>query len=254
MNSIVPFVDHEIGYRTLAFLLDLEKNGLVHIPWVFTTQTNKGGWWKSIQEFAGQKKILFFEDFPEPVGLEKPDYLLLLSWKYLLKEPWINFAKKACINLHYSLLPRHRGTYPVNWTLISGDQEAGITYHLVNRGVDAGDVLIQKKIKVGLNDTSYSLLHKLDDLAFEAFRELMQKLQDGNLEVLPQSSAAESTLHTKKDFEKICHIDLMQEGSFLDFYNMLRGLSFMPGQSLAYVEDPETGKKYGLVLKIETLE
>ena len=252
MITIVPCVDHQIGFECLLHLLKLEVEKKLYIPYVITTKQNNEGWWQSIFELKMNKQIVYFEDYQIPENLIAPDYLLLLSWKYLLNKNWINFPNKFCINLHYSLLPKNRGTYPVNWSIINGDKFSGVTFHFVNEKVDDGVVVIQKKAKILLSDTAYSLLQRLDKLALRGFQELMNLICENNVPIRINKNHI-SLVNSKKEFEKLKHINLNTKGRFKDFFDLIRGLTFNPEKPICYFQDKQNGRKYGISIIIKQL-
>jgi len=254
MITVLPCVDHLIGYKCLRYLLNLEEKGQIHIPYVITTENNKKGWWPSVNSLNLAKDILLFEDLRDLTNLERPDYLLLLSWKHILSDEWIAFPKMQTINLHYSLLPKNKGSYPVNWSIINNESFTGISYHLVNQNIDSGGLLIQRKIKISLKETTFSLLQKLDSWAYLCFIELMDKICSGQELIIITNNNMEGSSHSRRDFDKIKKLQLTEKGSFLDFFNLLRGLSFQKDKPICYIEDENSGKKYGISINIKELE
>lgn len=94
-----------------------------------------------------------------------PDYIFSFYYRELLPDSILALAGKGAFNLHGSLLPRYRGRAPVNWVLVKGETETGVTLHHMVRRADAGDIVAQQKVAIGHDDTAFILQHKLLDAA-----------------------------------------------------------------------------------------
>lgn len=97
--------------------------------------------------------------------------LVSIQYDQILKGPLFRGIGCACLNLHYSLLPRHRGVYPVAWAILEGDETAGVTLHHMVEDIDAGDVIAQREIPVAPRTTARELYDGLADAAIALFRE-----------------------------------------------------------------------------------
>ncbi|MBK6985652.1 MAG: hypothetical protein IPH32_13270 [Bacteroidetes bacterium] len=174
MDKVVIFADHTIGYWLTEYLLQNQKN--YFIADVYTNET-ANAWWDDLRLLQNYYpiKIKLFDPDTTYLELKKtnPDYLLLLSWKHLIKKNILENVKVCTVNLHYSLLPKHRGVYPVNWAIYSGDTETGITFHIVDEKVDNGPIVGQLTEKISVFDDAFSLIQKLDILALKLFKKNM---------------------------------------------------------------------------------
>jgi methionyl-tRNA formyltransferase len=257
MQRIVPFIDHEIGYRLLQMLLTRAAAGRFEIPAVVTTRENRNAWWPNVDELCVNANIpllVYEEHFLEDYLIQRPDWLLLLSWKHIIPLELINLPKYGSLNLHYSLLPKFRGVYPVNWAIINGENSTGFTYHFVNEEIDNGEIFMQIEVPVHLSDNARKLQSRIDDVVCEHFDGLMERLLAHNLEdrvlrsrIKPSKT---SEYYSRVKFEETCLIDLNRNYRGAEFLNLLRGLSFFDDSKNAYIIDDETGKKIFINLNI----
>lgn len=250
MQYIVPFVDHEIGYRLLQKLVAHSNAGLINLPAVVTTQENGKFWWPSVREVCSKANIPLLE-YNEHISTDnfpqKVDWFLLLSWKHILPPDLIHFPKRAAINLHYSLLPSYRGTYPVNWSIINGEKKSGFTYHFVSEKIDAGEIFMQVNVPIHLTDTARTLQSRIDDRVFQHFDEFLDRLLITDFYDHPEAAKkfnkSKGGYYSKDQFKRACRIDLKKTYSGDEFFNLLRGLTFFDDSRNAYIINNESGKK-----------
>lgn len=250
MQQIVPFVDHEIGFRLLQKLIEYSDSNRFKIPVVVTTKENGKLWWPGVQDICAKAQIplkIYDSSFSTEPLIQQADWFLLLSWKHLIKNDLISIPQKGVLNLHCSLLPAYRGVYPSNWPIIYGESKTGFTYYFVNEKIDDGEIFMQVEVPVNLSDTSRTLQLRMNDVVFNHFDHFIEKLlaYDSNLRVMTMNKIPEikSEYYSRAKFEKICHIDLKKTYYGEDIFNLLRGLSFFEDSKNAYVIDEKTGKK-----------
>ena len=180
MICIIPFADHEIGHWCVKYLLDLERAKKIKVPLIITTKNNSDNWWPSIHNIESKVIKIYEEIEPHDIKFQV-DYFLFLSWKFYMTKKWIDLPKYSTINLHFSLLPKHRGTNPINWALIEGDKSTGVTFHQVNSNIDEGKIIRQKETNISVSDTLTTLLNKLNLLAFQEFKLLLKQIINNSL-------------------------------------------------------------------------
>ncbi|HNN12257.1 MAG TPA: formyltransferase family protein [Anaerolineales bacterium] len=249
---IIAFVDHEIGARLLKKLVSHSQKRLIKLAAVVTTTENGHGWWPGVEDICREFRVPFYrfkEPYDDILSIKEVDWYLLLSWKHLIKENFINQPRNGVINLHYSLLPKFRGVYPVNWAIIEGEKITGITYHLVNNKIDDGQNIVQGEIEIFPSDNARSLQVRLDELAFQLFDELLVYLLDPSLIAKKVVELLQNKQYrSRADFNAICKIDLEKTYSGAEIINLLRGLSYFPDSKNAYFID--AGKKVYLNLTL----
>ena len=114
-----------------------------------------------------------------------PDVVVMASFDQILREPTLAVPRRGWLNVHPSLLPRHRGPEPIYWTIAQGDREAGITVHLTVPRIDAGPILAQRKTRVLPSDTAGSLAKRLVAAGLIALDDSLASLRSGRPRALP---------------------------------------------------------------------
>lgn len=250
--KVILFADHEIGYSIVKKVIN-EYSNVLNIIAIITTIENNQNWWPSIATLLEDTNIplLYFNSEIEDnlLNLEKADYFLLISWKFILNEELLSLPLKGTINLHYSLLPKYRGVYPVNWAIINGEDKTGITYHLVDNSIDGGNIVIQKSLSIDFYDTARTLQKRLDRLALEAFDLLLQELLNNKISYAINSNSSE--YYSSYMFKTSNYIDLKKNINVREFINFLRGKTFYPEGRNAYFIDPKTGNKIYVSIILE---
>jgi methionyl-tRNA formyltransferase len=173
--SCVVFAYHEVGYACLSELIALGAP----IAALFTHADNPAEeiWWRSCSELAHQHDIAVFvtDSFDGAlrarIAAMRPSILYSFFYRNLLPKELLNIAPLGSFNLHTSLLPKYRGRSPVNWMIINGEREAGVTLHYMVARADAGDIVAQRTVEIGEDDTALTLYRKLVPLGVSIIRE-----------------------------------------------------------------------------------
>jgi methionyl-tRNA formyltransferase len=129
------------------------------------------------------------------------------------------------MNLHGSLLPKYRGAAPINWAVIRGETETGVTTFLLKHEIDTGDLLFQEKIPIGPDETAGELHDRMMQIGAKLILKSVQALESGNAQPFPQTDT-EAT-HAPKIFAETCRINFEQTSA--QVHNFVRGLSPYPG-------------------------
>lgn len=120
----------------------------------------------------------------------KPDLILVAAFGQILRESVLSLPRLFCLNVHASLLPKYRGAGPAQWAIWKGETETGVTIQRMVKKLDAGDILLQKKIAIGPEENSGQLLLRLADLGAEALVESVRLVESGKYAFAPQNEAA----------------------------------------------------------------
>jgi methionyl-tRNA formyltransferase len=139
-------------------------------------------------------------------------------------------APLGCVNVHASLLPKYRGAAPINWALIGGDTETGVTIMRVEGGMDTGAMLLQRAIPIAPEDDAGTLHDRLADLGAVALSAALQILARGEAVWTPQNDVEATQAPKIRDED--CRLDLL--GDPARFVNRVRGLSPTPGAYLLW--------------------
>lgn len=153
-----------------------------------------------------------------------PDVMVVVAFRILPREVY-TIPKLGTFNLHASLLPKYRGAAPINWAVINGEKETGVTTFYLDDKIDTGRIILQKKTQIGENETAGELSTRLSLLGAEAVVETLMRIQSGTVRVMEQ----DSSLSTKapKITKEDCLIDWSKTASIV--HNLIRGFSPEPG-------------------------
>lgn len=199
----VVFAYHNMGCAGIAALLDAG----FEISAVFTHRDNpqENIWFDSVAEFTCARGIPTFapDDVNHPVWIGRiremaPDFIFSFYYRNLLKGEILSIPKYGAINLHGSLLPKYRGRVPINWAIINGETETGVTLHYMTERADAGDIIDQERIAIAETDTARTLFDKATAAAGVLLRRTLPRLQDGTAARTPQDEAAATKFGGRK--------------------------------------------------------
>ncbi|MFL6590899.1 MAG: methionyl-tRNA formyltransferase [Chthoniobacterales bacterium] len=123
------------------------------------------------------------------IGEFRPDVIVVMAYGQILPRAVLDLPRIACLNLHASLLPRHRGAAPIQAAIAAGDNETGITVMYMDEGLDTGDVLLEKRIAIAPDETGGSLHDRLAEIAPAALKEALTQLQNGSAPRIPQNAS-----------------------------------------------------------------
>lgn len=149
-----------------------------------------------------------------PIAALKPDLILVGGFSIILKKPLIELPRIGCVNCHSSLLPKHRGPNPFQAAILAGDSETGITFHVIDEGIDTGPILAQHRIPVTHNDTAGSLVRRTSNLAAEKLPDLLSQIEREGLQGVVQPSDGAS--YDKKLTDEELFVDWKRPAEELD--------------------------------------
>lgn len=118
-----------------------------------------------------------------------PDLIVVTAYGQILPKAVLELPRYGCINIHASLLPRYRGAAPINWVLLNGEKETGVTSMQMSEGLDTGDMLISRAVEIGENETYQELYSRLSQLGGKVLVETIEALEAGRLDPVPQDDA-----------------------------------------------------------------
>lgn len=124
--------------------------------------------------------------FIETIKQFSPDLIVVCAYGKILPKELLEIPKFGCWNIHASLLPKYRGASPINWAILEGERETGVTIMLMDEGLDTGPILLQKKIEISEDDSAITLSQKLAQLGKEAILSAIELHKKGQLKPISQ--------------------------------------------------------------------
>ena len=249
---------HNIGYACLQALIELCRELGDEIVAVVThaDDPKENIWFASVRQLAFDHYLPVYQPadpndpaFVAAMQALQPDFLFSCYYRHMLKQPLLNLPRLGALNLHGSLLPRYRGRCPVNWVLVHGETETGVTLHYMEAKADRGDIVAQKAIPITPEDTAVTLFARMTAAAGQLFRETYPRLRRGQAARLPQDHARASYFggRTPEDGK----IDWRQPATAV--YNLMRAVThpypgaftILAGPEAVYLERPGHGRARG---------
>lgn len=156
----------------------------------------------------------------------KADLYVVVAFRMLPKEVW-DMPKRGTINLHASLLPKYRGAAPINWAIINGEKETGVTTFFINEVIDTGNILLQRSVSIGEMTTAGELHDELMTVGAQLTVETLDKLEEDSLKSIQQDeNIARNAPHAPKIFKETCELNWNEEFTLIQ--QKIRGLSPYP--------------------------
>ncbi|AJW28997.1 UDP-4-amino-4-deoxy-L-arabinose formyltransferase [Chania multitudinisentens RB-25] len=211
MKAIV-FAYHDIGCAGLQALIDVGYD--VQAVFTHTDDPGENNFFSSVARQGAERDLPVYapEDVNHPLWVERirelqPDIIFSFYYRNMLSEEVLSLAPQGGFNLHGSLLPRYRGRAPINWALLNGETETGVTLHKMVKRPDAGDIVGQQKVAIAENDTALTLHKKVLEAAQILLKEQLPMLKQGTATFTAQNEADASYFgrRTAADGEILWH-------------------------------------------------
>jgi len=192
------------GYRTLEALVDAGHDVALAVTHPASDHVYESIWSDSVAELAAQHGIPVLlrgrpddEELAAALKDADPDVIVANNWRTWIPPHIFELPRLGTLNVHDSLLPAYAGFAPVLWALINGEAEVGVTAHLMNGDLDAGDIVAQLAVPVGPTDTAADLFHKTVALIKPLTTEALRLMETGTATPLPQDPAKASFFHKR---------------------------------------------------------
>jgi len=182
-----------------------------------------------------QPKNLKNKDFLKELESLKADLQIIVAFRMLPKVVW-NMPPNGTFNLHASLLPAYRGAAPINWAIINGEKETGVTTFFIDDKIDTGEILLQEKIAIEQDDSVGTLHDKLMSLGAELVVKTVDLITSENYTTKKQPEIAPT--NAPKLFKETCQINW--DADAVSIYNKIRGLSPYPVAWSYFISNEET--------------
>ncbi len=188
-------------------------------------------------QVSAVKKFALDHNIPvlQPERLKNPEFLeqlrsfradlqIVVAFRMLPELVW-SMPPLGTMNLHGSLLPKYRGAAPINWAIINGEKETGLTTFLLKHEIDTGDLLFQERIPIDENETAGELHDRMMEIGADLVLKSVQALENNTAAPFPQEET--EVTHAPKIFTETCEIDFGRP--IAEVHNFVRGLSPHPG-------------------------
>ncbi|MGN0165143.1 MAG: methionyl-tRNA formyltransferase [Lachnospiraceae bacterium] len=217
------------------------------------------------------KKVALEEDIPvyQPEKIKNPecveylkqfeaDIIIVAAFGQILSKEILELTPHGCINVHASLLPKYRGAAPIQWAILDGEETTGVTIMQMDEGLDTGDIILKKEIRVAVDETGGTLHDKLAEAGLEALLEALNQIKEGTAKRIPQGVT--TTHYAYMLNKKMGRIDFTKSAVEID--RLIRGLNpwpsaytFLDGKMIkiwdCMVTDHNSGYKPGEVYGID---
>lgn len=164
------------------------------------------------------------EEFYEEMKALNPDVMVVIAFGQILPIEILELPKYGCVNVHASLLPKYRGAAPIQWVILDGEKESGVTTMMMDVGLDTGDMLLKEVIPLDEKETGGSLHDKLAALGGGLLIETLAKLEDGTITRIPQGEA--QSKYAKMLTKDLGKIDFARPA--VEIERLIRGLNPWP--------------------------
>ena len=201
------------------------------------TQPDKAKGRSGQMQFPPVKECALKHNIPvfQPVKVKAPesveqlqkyeaDIFVVAAFGQIVSKEILTMPRLGCVNIHASLLPKYRGASPINWCIINGEKETGVTIMQMDEGIDTGDILTTTKIPIADDETAESLFEKLSKAGAELIVDTLPKLERGEITPMKQNDAESS--HTKMMSKSLGEIDWNK--SAVEIERLVRGLNSWP--------------------------
>ena len=164
------------------------------------------------------------EDAEESMSILRetaPDLIVVTAYGQILPKEILELPKYGCINIHASLLPKYRGAAPINWVLLNGERETGVTSMQMSEGLDTGDMLIKRATEIGENETYEELYSRLSAMGGEVLAETIDALEKGTLK--PEVQDDDLSCYSPMIRKEMSALDFSKSAA--EVHNTVRGVT-----------------------------
>jgi methionyl-tRNA formyltransferase len=198
----------------------------------------------AVKKYATEHDLFVLqpEKLKNPIFLKelialRADLQIVVAFRMLPEAVW-KMPEMGTVNVHGSLLPHYRGAAPINWAVINGEHETGVTTFKLKHEIDTGDILLQESFPIGEDETAGEVHDRMKEIGAQLLLRTVEGLVSGSLQEQPQSEIAnhqpEILKHAPKIFTDTCKIDFTK--TVEEVHNLIRGLSPFPGAFTTFNE------------------
>lgn len=205
-----------------------------------------------VKEYAIEKDLKIYQpeklrenqEIIETIKSLKPDVICVVAYGRILPEEILNIPKYGCINVHPSLLPKYRGSAPIQWAILNGDKTTGVTTMYLNNEMDAGDIILKREVTIDADENSGELWNRLSKIGADLLVETLEQVEKEQAPRIKQEGEFSIAPMLEKSMAKIN----WEEKNMHEIKNLVRGLNPIMG---AYSNFKDKKTK---IWKVQTLE
>lgn len=186
-----------------------------------------------VKEYAIEKNLKLFQpekianntEFKEEIKALEPDLVCVVSYGVILPKSFLKIPPLGCINVHPSMLPKYRGSAPIQWAILNGDKKTGVSIMYLDEGMDSGDIISQEEVDIEDDETTGELWNRLSTIGARMLTEAVKNIASGKIERTVQPNEFTIAPMLSKDMAKIN----WNEKSVDNIKNLVRGLNPIMG-------------------------
>ena len=186
-----------------------------------------------VKEFAQEKEIKIYqpekirknEEFIKEIKNLNPDVICVVAYGKILPKEILEIPKLGCINVHGSLLPKYRGSAPIQWAILNGDKETGVTTMYMDEGMDTGDMILKEKVQIGEDETTGELWDRLAKIGGELLVKTLKQIENNTVKRQKQEGDFSIAPMLSKEMAKID----WENKTAQEIKNLVRGLNPIMG-------------------------
>lgn len=201
---VVMFGYQTWGHRTLEALLDSEHDMACVVTHPPSDHAYEKIWGDSVADLAADRGVPVLlrsrpddEDLVTELKEAAPDVIVATNWRTWIPPHIFGLPRHGTLNVHDSLLPAYAGFAPLNWAVVNGEKEVGVTTHMMDADLDSGDIVLQRAVPVGDHDTATDLFHKTLDLFGPITLESLALVSSGSAQWKRQDRSRASFFHKR---------------------------------------------------------
>ena len=224
--AILVFAYHNVGYECLDALITAGENVICVIT--HEDDQREEIWFRSVAELARQHGIPVYT--PESVNTSgwkariramAPDIIFSFYYRNMISEEILDVPRLGAFNMHGSLLPKYRGRVPINWAILHGEKETGVTLHHMVKRADAGDIVDQEAVPIGPEDTAFDVFNKVTVAARNVLERRLDAIKAGTAPRTKQDDSQATTFGGRKPEDG--RIDWTESSERI--YNLIRAVT-----------------------------
>lgn len=224
--KIAVFAYHDIGFECLKVLIEAGEEVVA----VVTHEDEPGEeiWFSSVAQLARKGQLPVYTpsnpntaDFVHLMRGLAPELTFSFYYRRLLSKELLEIPRLGGINLHGSLLPKYRGRAPINWVLVKGETETGVTLHYMVEKADGGDIIAQRRVPIDAEDTALDLFKKMTVAGRELLRDTLPLIKDGTAPRIPQDDGMATSFGRRRPEDG--KIDWVQPAKSI--HNLIRAVT-----------------------------